>query len=111
MDVMNIKEAYNSLRSSEEVFMRFDDGDYTYIIKPEDDVEFSWSNSIFIKNKKVWIDADKISYLHVRGKVELWVSFKDSMNTKTVEVKGFSKNPSGNSYEDGYGIIPHTSWF
>lgn len=71
MDVMNIKEAYKSLKTTEELFMRFDDGNYTYVIKPEDKVEFAWSNSIFIKNKNVWIDANKISYLHVRGRVEL----------------------------------------
>jgi hypothetical protein len=70
MDVLNIKEAYNFLKESEELFMRFDDGNYTYVIKPEDKIEFGWSNSILI-NQNVWIDADKISYLHVRGRVEL----------------------------------------
>jgi hypothetical protein len=70
MDVLNIKEAYKSLKTTEELFMRFDDGNYTYVIKPEDKIEFAWSNSILI-NQNVWIDADKISYLHVRGRVEL----------------------------------------
>lgn len=108
MDVMNILKAHKSMKESEELFMRFDDGNYTYVIKPEDQLNKEEYNTISI-NRRVYIDTDKISYLHVRGRVELWVSFNDSMNTKTVEVKGFSKNPSGNKYEDGYGIIPHTS--
>lgn len=68
---MNIKEAYKSLKTTEELFIRFDDGNYTYVIKPEDKIEFAWGNSILIKPGNVWIDADKISYLHVRGRVEL----------------------------------------
>lgn len=70
MDVMNILKAHKSMKESEELFMRFDDGNYTYVIKPEDQLNKEEYNTISI-NRRVYIDTDKISYLHVRGRVEL----------------------------------------
>ena len=66
MDARNIKATHDSLSESQELFLRFVDGDYTVTILSQDNLELGWGNDITITNRQVWIDAGKICFMKIR---------------------------------------------
>lgn len=66
MNNFTLKEAIKTLTDDEELFIRYDNDEYTFTLTKEDKSKLCYQNDIHILTKGIWLDCDKICFMSIK---------------------------------------------
>ena len=66
MNNWTLHQAIKTLTEDEELFIRYDNDEYTFTLTNEDKSRICYRNDIHILTKGIWLDCDKICFMKTR---------------------------------------------
>ena len=66
MNNWTLHQAIKTLTEDEELFIRYDNDEYTFTLTNEDKSRLCYQNDIHILTKGIWVDCDKICFMKTR---------------------------------------------
>lgn len=63
MNNWTLHEAIANLKEGEELFIRYDNDEYTFTLHNNDESRICHHNDIYIPTKGIWLDCNKICFI------------------------------------------------